>query len=308
MNRSPISILAFTLNAAVVAPLPAQNRAENQAVEPDVPADLPPTLAGETQPPSSRFSLDLSVRYTSDYFFRGIAQKTDSFNLQPSAELGFTVVETGDFTISVFGGAWSNFSDDRANGASGSFSEYWYEHDAYVGVSASVDRVGLDAIYTWYASPSSDFTEYEDLTLSLSFDDSGLWGDSDRFSINPSVSVAFETHNAAVGPGSGVWLGLGLEPSVLLGETALGPTTLSFPLAIGLSLDDYYQWADGSSETFGYAEVGAKLAFDLSGPLGSAAPTLDIGVSYLFLEGALDDFNGGDPGELMFSAGLSWSF
>jgi hypothetical protein len=308
MNRSPITILALALNAVAVNPLSAEDQPRSQAEEPVVRSDLPPTLGGETQPSSSRFSLDLSVRFTSDYFFRGIAQKTDSFNLQPSAELGFTIVESGNFTLSVFGGTWSSFSDDRADGASGSFSEYWYEHDAYVGVSAGFGRVGLDAIYTWYASPSSDFTEYEDLTLSLSFDDSGLWDDGDRFSINPSVSVAFETKNAAVGPDSGVWLGLGLEPSVLLGETPLGPTTLSIPLAVGLSLDDYYQRADGSSETFGYAEVGVKLAFDLSGPLGSAAPTLDIGASYLFLEGALDDFNGGDSGELMFSAGLSWSF
>jgi hypothetical protein len=257
---------------------------------------------------ASRLSLDLSLRYTSDYFFRGIAQKTDSFNLQPSIELGLELIETEDFSLALLGGSWSNFSDDRADGATGSFSEYWYEHDAYIGVSANVDRLSFGAIYTWYQSPSSDFTEYEDLTLSFSVDDSGLWDDEGRFSVNPSMSIAIETRNAAVGPDSGVWLGLGIEPTVDLGDSLLGPTTLSFPVSVGLSLDDYYQRADGSSDTFGYAEVGARLSFDLADSLGSGAPTLDVGASYLFLDGALDDLNGGESGEMVFSAGLSWSF
>lgn len=257
---------------------------------------------------ASRLSLDVSIRYTSDYFFRGIVQKTDSFNLQPSVGLGFRLVETETFILSLLGGSWSHFSDDRAAGASGSFSEYWYEHDAYAGVSATVDRLSFGAVYTWYESPSSDFTEYEDLTLSVSYDDSGLWDDDGQFSINPWVTIAFETRNAAVGPDSGAWLGIGIDPTVDLGDMLLGPTTLSFPVGVGLSLDDYYQRADGSSDTFGHAEVGAKLSFDLADSLGSAAPTLDVGASYLFLDGALDDLNGGDSDEAVLSAGLSWSF
>src|SRR5690606_15263902 len=110
----------------------------------------------------SRLSLDLSVRYASDYFFRGIVQKTDSFNLQPSVELEVDLLETEDFSLSLSGGLWSNFSDDRAEGGSSRFIEYWYEHDTYVGLSVSIDRLTLGAAYTWYASPSSDFQEYED--------------------------------------------------------------------------------------------------------------------------------------------------
>lgn len=63
-----------------------------------------------------------------------------------------------------------------------------------------------------------------------------------------------------------------------------------------------------SDRTRRYAEVGATLSFDMADSLGSVAPALDVGASYLFLDGALDDLNGGDSGELMFSAGLSWSF
>lgn len=308
MHRSPFTIAAFTLAASAACPALAQEAASDPREAQDAPAEPLHSDASDHESFVSRFSLDVSIRYTSDYFFRGIVQKNDSFNLQPSVELGFELMETEDFSLSLLGGSWSNFSDDRADGASGSFSEYWYEHDAYVGLSASIDRVSLGAIYTWYESPSSDFTDYEDLMLSVSFDDSGLWDDEGDFSLNPSVAIAFETRKAAVGPDSGVWLGLGIEPTIDLGESLLGPTTLSFPVGVGLSLDDYYQRADGSSDTFGYAEVGAKLSFDLADSLGSAAPTLDVGASYLFLDGALDDLNGGDSGELVFSAGLSWSF
>jgi hypothetical protein len=305
MNHSHLVTVTVALTAATAS---AQQEAGDSAVVQETITEAVSGQDAGTHSFASRLSLDLSLRYTSDYFFRGIVQKTDSFNLQPSIELGFELIDTEDFSLSLLGGSWSNFSGDRADGASGSFSEYWYEHDAYVGVSASIDRLNVGAIYTWYFSPSSDFTEYEDLTISFSFDDSGLWDDEGTFSLNPSMSVAFETRNAAVGPDSGVWLGLGIEPTVDLGESVLGPTTLSFPVNVGLSLDDYYQRADGSSDTFGYAEVGAKLSFDLADSLGSATPTLDVGASYLFLDGALDDLNGGDSGELVFSAGLSWSF
>lgn len=286
--------------------------AQQQTTAATEPADEPSSTLGTQEPaggdPGSRFSLDLSLVYTSDYFFRGIAQKRDSFNLQPAATLGFTLIEEESFSLSLKAGTWSSFSDDRPGGSTGSFSEYWYEHDAYVGASVSVDRITLDALYTWYFSPSADFAEYEDVTLSVSYDDAGLWDEAGRFSLNPSASIAIETRNAASGPDSGVWLGLGLKPSVGLGSWALGSTTLSFPLRLGLSLNDYYQLSDGESETFGYGEVGATLSFDLSEQYGSAAPTVDLGVSYLFLGGVLDDLNGGDSGELVFSAGLSWSF
>lgn len=275
------------------------------------PSDEPPAEGLDAAGGGSirnRLTLDLSLTFTSDYFFRGIVQRSDAFNIQPSAQLSFQVFEEEGLSVSLIGGSWSNFSDDLATGHSGSFAEHWYEHDAYAGVSLSAGCFTLDAAYTWYFSPASDFTEVEDITLSLSYDDAGHWGEEGRFSLNPSVSIAFETRNAASGPDSGVWLGLGIEPTFVLGESPIGPSTLSFPIAVGLSLDDYYQRADGTSDMFGYAEVGAKLSFDMPDRFGDAAPTVDVGVSYLMLGGALDDLNSGDSDEVVFAVGLSWSF
>ncbi len=300
----------FVIVAALVQ---TTGQVSQQTGEPPSGAPLPVTDAATpdsfAQPTESNpLSLELSLAYTSDYFFRGIVQRSDAFNLQAAAELSFQVFEKDNCALSIIGGSWSNFSDDLAPGHSGSFTDHWYEHDAYAGLSFSAGRFTLDATYTWYFSPASDFAEVEDITLTVSYDDSGHWGDEGRFSLNPSVSMAFETRNAASGPDSGVWLGLGLEPTIALGESFLGPATLSFPAGVGLSLDDYYQRADGSSDTFGYAEVGAKVSFDVAERFGSAAPTLDVGVSRLMLGGVLDDLNEGDSDEVVFTVGLSWSF
>lgn len=255
-----------------------------------------------------KLSLDFAVRYESDYYFRGIVQRSDAFNVQPSAAATLEVIEHEGWTLSLTGGSWSNFSDDLAPGHNGDFDEHWYEHDAYAGLVLSVGRVTASAVYTWYFSPASDFKETEDITVTLAYDDAGLWDEGGIFAMNPSVSIAFETRNAASGPDSGVWLGLGLAPSVGLGEWSIGELTLSFPMSVGLSVDDYYQLSDGSSETFGYAEAGVKLTIDLAEELGKAAPTVDVGVRYLMLGGVLDDLNGGDEDEVVFSVGFGWSF
>lgn len=272
----------------------------------DQPAEI--VEAAQAVTSLDRFDLSFSLTAASDYYFRGIVQRKDSFNLQPAVDLGFRVVEVEEVSLTLLGGVWNNFSDDTAPGSLGSFSEHWYEVDLYAGVALRHERWTLSGIYTWYLSPASDFDDIEDITFSLSFDDGGLWGDELAFALNPQVSLAVETRNAASGPDSGVWLGLGMEPTIDLGGTSLGPTTLSFPIGVGLSLHDYYQLADGSSSTFGYVEVGAKLSFDLAEALGAAAPTLELGASYLFLHGVLDDLNGRDSGEPVFYAGVGWSY
>lgn len=286
---------------------PSRGASSTPADEPDAASDDVPNATAQEET-DSRYSLDLSIRYESDYFFRGLVQRSDAFNVEPSATLSYEVFRDEAFTLTAKAGIWNAFTDERASGATGSFGENWYEADLFAGVSLSYDRITLDAIYTWYLSPASDFASYEDITLTLGFDDSGLWEKEGRFAINPSASVALETRGAADGADSGAWLGLGVKPSYAVGETFLGPLTLAAPVGVGLSLSDYYQGPDGDSDTFGFFEVGLTAAFDLSERWGDAAPTLETGVKYLLLDGVTRDFNAGDENEFIWSVGLSWSF
>lgn len=290
---------------AALAILPSL--APGQTVDPPTTSTDEPTPAAQMEA-RPWFSWTASLRYESDYFFRGIAQRTDSFNLQPAASLSATIIREDAFSLALVGGVWNNFSDDTAPGAIGSFREHWYESDLYAGVSLALDRFTLSSIYTWYLSPSSDFTSYDDLTTTLSLNDAGLWDDDARFALNPWISLAVETRNAAAGPDSGVWLGLGLRPTINFGDTPIGAFALSFPLGVGLGLDDYYQRADGSSDTFGYFETGVSASFTLSDHLGPASPTLDLGVRHLWLDGMTEEANGDDDSELVFTIGLTWAF
>jgi hypothetical protein len=280
----------------------AQAQTDATAGEPPPP---PPAEEADSMP---QFSGSVSLRYESDYFFRGIAQRTDSINIQPAASLSLKVIESGDFGLSIVGGWWNDFSDDRAPGSVDTFREHWYEADLYAGFAFEMGRFTLTPIYTWYLSPSVDYTEYEDITITLGFNDAGLWDEAERFAINPWISLAIETNDAAAGPDSGVWLGLGIRPTIAFGDTPLGQFALAFPVGVGIGLDDYYQRADGSSDSFGYAEVGIAASFALGDRLGPAAPTIDFGVRHLWLDGMTEEANGGDDGEFVFTAGLTWSF
>ncbi len=301
------SVPAVLLIGGVVAAATAHSLAASQPPDEGESAQAPVSEA-ESKPGPSRFSLDLKLRYESDYFFRGIVQRSDALNFQPSATLTFDLLRDQLFTVSLVGGIWNNLSDDLAPGGTGDLGEHWYELDAFTALSLGYDRWSLSGIYTWYYSPASDWDEYEDITFTLGFSDGGLWDDGARFSLNPWISLAVETDHAADGLDSGVWLGLGLTPTYDVGPTLLGPMTVATPFGVGLSLDDYYQRADGTDESFGYFEVGLVAAFDLTGKLGWAAPTLEVGAKYLRLGDVTEEYNGGDSDEIVVSVGLGWSF
>lgn len=259
-------------------------------------------------PDASPFSLELSLRYESGYYFRGVAQRPDAFNFQPAATLYFTFLDADGISLSVFGGVWNDFSSDTAPGSSGAFTEHWYEVDYLAGLSLTLDRLTLTAVYDWYESPASDFEGTQDVTLTLELDDAGLWGTDGFFSINPAVALSIDTEGAAAGNDGGVWLGLGVRPALALGATAVGDVTLAFPTGVGLGFSDYYQSEDGASSTFGYFETGAALEIDLAPRFGDLAPTVDIGVRWLHLDGVTREFNDGNADEAIFSVGMLWTF
>ena len=79
----------------------------------------------------------------------------------------------------------------------------------------------------------------------------------------------------------------------------------------GLSLSDYYQYAGGSDDTFGFAQIGAWASILLGEQAGGGrfrAWTLNAGVSILLLGDRLETFNKGRDTEVVASVGLQWNF
>lgn len=243
-------------------------------------------LAQDAPPSPSRATASAGLDISNAYFFRGIIQETKGFIGQPYLEAGLTLHESdsGLQSVSVTSGTWSSLHSgpSGSEGATGD-PKMWYETDFYASLGLGfADAWSTDLTYTAYMSPNQSFGTVKELAVGVSYD--GL--------ISPYATVAFELEGQADGGANeGTYLELGVEPSLPLGQSVLG---LSFPVSVGLSLQDYYE-TDTGSDSFGYFNVGAMLSVPLSGiPSQYGSWELTGGVNFLFFGDALKSINGSD--------------
>jgi hypothetical protein len=93
-----------------------------------------------------------------------------------------------------------------------------------------------------------------------------------------------------------VYLELGVEPGIDLGES---PASLSFPVTLGLSVNDYYQHVPivGGPEddsAFGFFQVGAIVSVPLEAPAQYGSWDVYGGVNFQFYGDGLKTINGSD--------------
>lgn len=298
------------------------NRAETE--QPPVRAAVPPRRTGpaeseadpDTDPaastptehaPADRIHVALDLTYTTQYFFRGLVQETDGLILQPSIEIGFDLVTNDDWSLAASAGMWNSFHDEKT-GASDpdDFVGAWYEADFYAGLSLTVDRVTAALVYTTYASPNDAFGHIDELSLSLALDDSGWFGPV-AFSPYATIAVEIAGGQGDGGADRGTFLALGIEPAHTYESTPIGELTLSLPVEVGFSLDDYYENA-GEDESFGYATLGLAASLALPSPEGFGEWSLNAGIDYLLLGDAAEAINGGEDSEWIFHAGFGIAF
>jgi hypothetical protein len=275
--------------------------------------------AQDKGPNTGRISFSGGIDVPTDYFFRGIAQEKDGFVdgnyiLQPYGDLTFKLLE-GKGAVTNLGltfGLWNSLHGGPS-GVEGSDSvdpKIWYEADFYTKVSATVlEDFTAAVIYTAYMSPNDRFDTYEEVALSLGYNDSKLLG---PFALNPSVLIAFETDGQAdVGRSEGTYLQFGLTPGYTFNPNGAYPISLTLPLVLGLSLNDYYErvGVGGDDDTFGYFSGGAAASVPLrfiSTAYGSWQAR--AGVSVLVLGENLEDANTGDDTEVIGSLGLALTY
>lgn len=270
-----------------------------------------PAAAPVAEESSLSLSVSLGVDFTTQYWFRGIFQENQGLIAQPWAEigLGFFESEEGPInSLTAIVGTWNSLHGGPS-GEDGSFDdpELWYEADVYGGVAVGLfDDFTFTVLFTNYDSPNDAFTTTQDLTFKLAYDDSELLG---AFALSPYVAIATETHGGADGTsGEGVYLEFGIAPSFVIVEDENYPITLSLPVTLGLSLDDYYQDGSGADETFGYLDMGAELALPMSFmPEGFGEWTMTFGVHYIRTgENTRDD--SGDRDNVYGVIGVSAAF
>jgi hypothetical protein len=213
--------------------------------------------------PFSRFSGSMGVDFTNAYIFRGIVQEDQGFIAQPWAELDYNLYssETGfirDVTIGA--GVWNSFQSEET--LANSSPTWLYETDWYPVVYLTLPAgFSLSTIYYFYTSPNDAFSTVQELNLKLKYDDSEALG---RFAMAPFVNLAIETHRTSFAPNEGVGVQLCVEPTLYSFEHDRYPVTFTFPMELGLAIDDYYEDATGSENVFGYFTWGVKASVPLA--------------------------------------------
>jgi hypothetical protein len=230
-------------------------------------------------------SVGTGIDFGSSYYFRGIIQETEGLIAQPYLEAGITVYEsdTGLQSVSLTAGTWSSLhSGPSGSDGAGGDPQMWYETDFYVsGALGFADAWSVDATYTAYMSPNQSFGTVKEVAFGVAYDD-GL--------IGPYATLAVEADGQADGGlNEGTYLELGAEPGLAIPNSDVG---LSFPVALGLSMSDYYEGAAGD-DTFGFFNVGAIVSIPLSGvPAQYGAWEISGGINLLVFGDALKSING----------------
>ena len=230
---------------------------------------------------SGNISMSAGTDIVNQYYFRGIIQETGGFIMQPflDASISFGAA-------SLTAGTWSSLHSAGDPGFDGA-PESFYETDFYAGIGGAAGAVGVDVTYTAYMSPRGSWGTTKEIALGLSHDSA----------VAPYATFAFELSGGAEGgPNKGTYFELGIEPSAPLD----GPVGLSFPVTLGMSMSNYFEYMDASGSMtdakFGFFSVGASLGIPLNTPEEYGSWELGLGLNALVFGEGLKAINGEDSG------------
>ncbi|MEM7576748.1 MAG: TorF family putative porin [Planctomycetota bacterium] len=203
-------------------------------------------------------SFAIGVDVPTKYIFRGFEIEENGLILQPYAEASFAIAEGVDFYI----GTWNSIHENETGTTAASSNDEWFESDLYAGVSLGLfDPISLDVSYVHYLYPSNTFGDYKEINLAIGYDDSEVLGE---YAVSPYALLAFEFDTTSAGDDDNIYLELGGEWGMSLVESEDYPIDLTIPVAIGLSLDEFYVDAGGDNEFFGFVSIGANLGMPLT--------------------------------------------
>lgn len=212
--------------------------------------------AGATPPPAEPTGPKLSIAASADivsaYYFRGYEQQDAGLILQPGATLTLSpLVESKDFTLGAFAGGWASI---HSEGALFDDDDTYYEQDLFGGVTGALGPVNYTLTYTAYLYPADSFDPIHELSLSVNH----AFTLSDELVLTPYATLAVEVEDHNPGARNNTYLELGATLAIATGT----PVSVSVPLVVGLSVDDYYVSAtDGDNELFGYASLGGVASY-----------------------------------------------
>jgi hypothetical protein len=263
---------------------------------------------------SASAQVDLAVTggldFTNQYNFRGIRQNTDGWSIWPYVDVGIPLA-TGDGTLKAVTlnlGTWNAFhtqinDDDFTNLDGEPTGNKWYESDLYATLGLGFGPSVLSFNYTSYTSPANLFNHVKEFGIKFAYDDSAPLG---RAALKPYALVAFELSDdgqADAGASKGTYLELGVAPGY-----AGARASIAVPIKVGLSLDDYYEFATGEDSKFGYFSIAGIVTVPIGGGFN-----IHGGGELQTFGGNVKDYNAfGDDGDSSVagigSIGIGFSF
>jgi hypothetical protein len=176
--------------------------------------------------------------------FRGIRQNVDGASIWPYVDLGIPTF-SGDGAlkaVTINLGTWNALHTELDDNK-------WYEADLYATLGLGFSKGTLSFNYTSYMSPGDYFAHVKEFGIKAAFDDSAALGAG---ALNPYALVAFELGDASAdgGTGKGTYVELGVAP----GYSGM-QASIAFPIKVGLSASDYYEFGTGTDSKFGYFSV-----------------------------------------------------
>ena len=285
--------LAVTAAAAAAAVLAAPSHVLAQDADAD--ADDPNT---------GGLTLTGGVDLTTAYFFRGYNQEDQGIILQPYATLTASFHDGENVDVNGYVGIWNSFHDEQTLAAATGPST-WYESDLFAGIDLVFGKLTLGTVYTWYTYPNGAFNTIQEIGFKIAYDDTDFMDRRGlKFALKPYAAVYLETsdRNGA----EDTYAEVGIGPSFALGESGI---TLSVPVAIGFSIDEFYLDDTGDNEPLGYGSIGlfASLPIGEPGKYGTWALTGGVQYIQLFADSA-EAVNHGDDSEIIGKVGVNFAY
>lgn len=261
----------------------------------------------------SGITAEATLDVVNKYFFRGFEQ--DESDLGVAIQPGISFTMPVDEGIGLTVGTWGSIHGDVSGGGSNPSS--WYEQDVFAGITFGAGDFSFDTGLTYYTYPSSATNaDILEMYFTVEWDDSetmasiGLEG----VNLNPYATLAVELQkNGATD--EAIYLELGAAYALDLSEITDVPVTFSVPVAIGLSIDDYYLDANGSGgdNFLGFISIGLEGTIAMKDLIGTdewfGAWDLTAGVTLFLLNNdvalAQNPTDDNDNYQFVLSLGLS---
>jgi hypothetical protein len=286
-SKTIVRVLALALMIVAVSfPVSAQEQQTKQLVYLTSEGDI----FRATTPSPARIHLhgDLTVA-SADFFrgqFRGVQEDLDDWAIKPTLAMTLELFRNWNVVreLNLTAGMETGFSDTDPfpRGELDSFN-WWYMANPYVGVSMRlVGGILAGVTYTYYDSPNNALRAFDEFAFTAKYVGADTLG-----RVNLQGKIAFPTDTD-----DGVYFEVSARPAFQLAVRE-SPITISFPLILGIGVDDYY--GNENVETYLTAGVIGSVPLPVD-PSQFGDWRVNLGIDFTFRDDALRDINQYDDG------------